>query len=382
MLIEELELYKSKIQSKIFSLSQEMGSVALIGGEIEEKCILELFTFLSILSFSESNDAQKEEFLSYIIWKYNLSEVDILPFTFPNVNYISDGFNSSLYYTKSQVDALLGTAGGEQIFPIGTPNVNVAVGGWNVGYVLSGVPVIDALTDLGIQFINPSTSLSLASPTVASVERGATITTINVNRTRSLGSATFASGVYSQPNTTDVLDDLITPNPRTFSGLNITANNTTNIVGGIPVHVLTLTTTYRRNAGDALIDTSLTDIDPIGISFVSPVYFGTMPFASTTNASAIQALSKASLVNSRVRTNLTFNPSGNRIVYAYPSRLGNLSNITFEGFSGNQLSNFVTTPSVPTIMLSFGVNAPSESYNVYVYSIDSSPTTIIASFNS
>jgi hypothetical protein len=164
--------------------------------------------------------------------------------------------------------------------------------------------------------------------------------------------------------------------------LSITANNTSNIVGGIPVHVLTLTTTYKRLPGDLAIDPSLTEVDPVSISFVSPVYFGVLPFASTTNAAAIQGLGKASLVNSRVRTNLTFNPTGNRMVYAYPSRLGPLSNITFEGFSGNQLSNFITTPSVPTVTLSFGVDAPSESYNVYVYSIDSSPTTIIASFNS
>ena len=61
MLIDEIELYKSKIQSKIFSLSQEMGSVALVGGEIENKCLLELFSFLSILSFSESTDLNKED---------------------------------------------------------------------------------------------------------------------------------------------------------------------------------------------------------------------------------------------------------------------------------------------------------------------------------
>ncbi|MEX5689766.1 hypothetical protein, partial [Pseudomonas silesiensis] len=40
-------------------------------------------------------------------------------------------------------------------FPLDTPNVNVAVGGWFAGYVLAGKEVIDTLIDLGVQFINP-----------------------------------------------------------------------------------------------------------------------------------------------------------------------------------------------------------------------------------
>lgn len=107
MLIDEIELYKSKIQSKIFSLSQEMGSVAFVGGNINERCILELFTFLILLDYSNITAQEQEELLSYLIWRYDLSEVEILPFVFPNVEYISDGFNSALYYTKSQVDELV-----------------------------------------------------------------------------------------------------------------------------------------------------------------------------------------------------------------------------------------------------------------------------------
>lgn len=376
MLIDEIELYKSKIQSKIFSLSQEMGSVAVIGGDIDNKCLLELFNILSILSFAETTDASKEEILSYVIWKYELSDVDVLPFIFPNVEYVSDGFNSALYYTKTEIDTLLSDV--DPVFPVGTPNVNVAVGGWFSGYILAGKRVINALIDLGVQYINPVTNLSLTS--ASSVERGSVITSISVNRTRSLGSATFESATYSQPNSTDVSDIAGGPIARTISGLNITANNTTNISGGIPVHVLTLTTTYRRLPGDLSIDPLLTELDSVSVGFVSPVYFGVLSLANTSSASAIQALSKASLLNSRARSGLSFSPTSlaGRIVYAYPARLFDLSNILFEGFSANQLSNF-NNPI--TVMMSFGSNAPDELYNVYVYSTDVSPTTIVASFS-
>jgi hypothetical protein len=390
MLVEEITLYKSKIQSKIFSLSQEMGSVAFVGSDINERCVLELFTFLTALDYGNITEQEQEELLSYLIWKYELSEVDVLPFTFPNVEYISDGFNSALYYTKTEVDALL--EGVDPVFPVGTPNVNVAVGGWFAGYVLAGKAVVNALIDLGIQFISPATSISIQSIAQstsgfivqttgqgANVERGIRITGITINRARTLGSATFVSGNYTQPNISPVSDDPSGIVPA----FNLSTNNlfVGNVTSGTnpPTYTINLLSRYSRTPSGP-IDPTLDDNDPLVITFVSPVYFGALPLASTTNAAAIQGLGKASLANSRARSNLSFSPTAlaGRLVYAYPTRLLGLNNIQFEGFSANQLLNF-NNPIV--VSMSFGLNAPNEDYNVYVYSTDVSPSTIVASFS-
>jgi hypothetical protein len=252
------------------------------------------------------------------------------------------------------------------------------VGGWFAGYVLAGKAVVDALIDLAVQFINPITTLSLASPSVANVERGTTISTINVTRTRSLGSATFFSGLYTQPNAADVTDIAGGSTSRTFTGLNINGNNTTNIVGGIPVHVLTLTTTYKRLPGDSVIDPSLTETKPLNISFISPIYFGVLSLANSATPASIQALGKASLANNRARSGLVFTPTPTegRLIYAYPSRFGTLTSIT-DSF-GNPLLSAFDNSVIPNFIFD---NSPNENYRVYVYNTDVSPGSVTFNFS-
>jgi hypothetical protein len=322
-----------------------------------------------------TTDAQAEKILSFIVEAYCLDEVPV-PIIIPNIPNLPLPTYGAGAKGDPGPQGPQGPAGpaGISTFPIGTPNVNVAVGGWNVGYVLSGVEVIDALIDLGVQFIPPSTTLTFTSLVQSTslavsgnnIERGAIITAITVNRVRNLGSDTFVSGLYTQPNLADVTDNAGTPNPRSFTGASITASNTA-ISGGIPVHVITLLTDYG---------TSPNETDTVSINFVSPVYFGVLPLASTTNAAAIQGLGKASLANNQFRTGLSFTPSSNRIVYAYPSRFPDLTNIT-DGNGFPALPNFITPPSIVTLTFP---NAPSETYKVYVYSTDVSPSTVVFNF--
>jgi hypothetical protein len=174
------------------------------------------------------------------------------------------------------------------------------------------------------------------------------------------------SGLYTQPNLADVNDNAGTPDARSFTGASITASNTA-ISGGIPVHTITLLTDYG---------TSPNETDNVNINFVSPVYFGVLAVADTTNPASIQGLGKASLANNQFRTGLSFTPSSNRIVYAYPSRFNNLTNIT-DGNGFPALPNFITPPSIVTLTF---LNAPNEDYKVYVYSTDVSPSTVIFNF--
>jgi hypothetical protein len=368
-----------------------------------------LIVCIECLETASTTEAQAEKILTYIVQEYCLDEVPV-PIIIPNIPYLpvptygagkdgrgiidADIIDRDLILTYDQFPFSQNV--GQVVpdvpastFPIGTPNVNVAVGGWFVGYVLAGKEVIASLIDLGVQFINPSTSISIQSITQSTsgfivsgtnVERGIRITAIAINRTRTLGSATFIDGSYTQPNIGAVPD-----NPSgAVAPFNLTPNNlfVGNITSGTnpPTYTINLLSRYSRTPTGP-IDPALNDNDQLVITFVSPVYFGVLAFANTTNAASIQALTKASLANSRARSNLSFTPTAleGRLVYAYPTRLSGLTNILFDGFSANQLVNFNTPPTV--VSMSFGINAPNEDYNVYVYSTDVSPSTIIASFS-
>jgi hypothetical protein len=315
-----------------------------------------------------TTDAQAEKILSFIVEAYCLDEVPV-PIIIPNIPNLPLPTYGAGAKGDPGPQGPQGPAGpaGITAFPIGTPNVNVAVGGWNVGYVLSGVDVVDALIDLGVQFIPPSTTLTFTSLVQSTslavsgnnIERGAIITDITVNRVRNLGSDTFVSGLYTQPNLADVNDNAGTPNARSFTGASITASNTA-ISGGIPVHVITLLTDYG---------TSPNETDTVSINFVSPVYFG-----SAANGTNPQTLSKASLVNSNARSGLTFTPSSNRPIYAYRSTLNPLTSIR-DGNNFETIANW----NISLITLSFP-NAPNEQYRVYTYNSDVSPTTLTFSF--
>lgn len=349
---------------------------------------------IEVLESASTTEAQAEKVLTYIVQQYCLDELPV-PVIIPNIPNLplptfgagKDGRGITnaqitngdliLTYDQAPFSQNVGQVVADAQFPIGTPNVNVAVGGWFAGYVLAGKEVIDALIDLGVQFINPSTTISLTSLVQSTslvvsgnnIERGAIITAININRVRNLGSDTFVSGLYTQPNVANVNDNEGAPNARSFTGISITANNTA-ISGGIPIHTLTLVTDYG---------TSPNETDTLNINFISPVYFGVLALANAGTPANIQALGKASLANNQLRTGLSFSPTtlSPRPIYAYPSRFPPLTSIT-DNF-GNQLIGAFTNSVIPNF--TFGGNAPNEDYRVYVYTSDVSPSTILFNFN-
>jgi hypothetical protein len=270
------------------------------------------------------------------------------------------------YYTKEEVDDLIdGIVIPEVAFSPTEDPTTITVGALNSGYVLANKTIIEVLKAMLQPFVNPNAAVSFVSMTLAdqvnfaksglNFEKGAQITQLVFNYNAYPNSDThLGATVVNIPNLTQINISSGT------TSTTVTCNFSTNIIS-TSNRVVTITTDWQTTANET---------DTLTMIPVSPVYFG-----SGSVGADVTTLGKANLLASKSRTNLAFNASNNRYIYAYPKSYDVLTSI-IDNNNFNVFSNF--TRSEQTINFADGT---SEVYYVYTFNSNSIPGAVTFTFN-
>ncbi len=268
--------------------------------------------------------------------------------------------NGELYIFKGinwyNISGFSGTSGLDTSY-IRTQPTKVALGGLPQGVIPNYGTIQELLDNIFYPFTIPTTSLTTSSLH----EKG-----LIVNKSMSY-SITLNNGIISSRRIllNNLLETTLVSNSGTYnSPSNLQwSNSPTPLVLYYP-HTFTLRVNFTNTAQ---INTNIL------VEFTAPTYYGALANASV-NETNIKTLTKVVRKQAN-HTNLNFNPSIQRYVYAYPTSYGNLVSIVDQ-------NNFNVTASFTKTVVSFTLaDFTSENYNIYVSNSDTTQTNFKLNFN-
>jgi hypothetical protein len=270
-----------------------------------------------------------------------------------------DVFNGDLYILKGVTWTLFnsGTSGLIDISYTRTQPTKVTVGGLPQGTIPNYLTIQDLFDDILYPFTAPTISLSSSSLH----EKGATVNkSMNYN-------ITLNDGIIStkQILLNNIVETTLSSNTGTYNSTsNLTwSNSPTPMVLYYP-HTFTFRVDFTNSSQ---LNSNIL------VEFAAPTYYGVLSIGSV-NETNIKTLTKRIRKKSN-DTNLNFNPTIQRYVYAYPSIYGDL-------FSIIDQNGFNVTASFTKSVLSFTLtDLTSENYNVYVSNSNTTQVNFKNSFN-
>lgn len=268
--------------------------------------------------------------------------------------------NGELYIFKGinwyNISGLSGTSGLDTSY-VRTQPTKAALGGLPQGSIPNYGTIQELLDDIFYPFTLPTISLSSSSLH----EKG-----VIVNKSMNY-SITLNNGIVStrQILLNNIVETTLVSNSGTY-------NSPSNIQWSTSTtpSVLYYPSTFRFRVNFTNTPQQNTDIL---VEFAAPTYYGVLTNANI-NETNIKTLTKV-IRKKANHTNLNFNPTLQRYVYAYPTIYGDLFTITDQN-SFNVTSSF--TKSVISFTLA---DLTSENYNVYVSNSDTTQTNFKLNFN-
>lgn len=277
--------------------------------------------------------------------------------TITNGSICVDTITGNLYSLKSNVWTLVGTGSGttDLTYVRSTPTT-IGIGGLTSGTTPNYTTLQEVFDAMLYPFIAPGISLSSSSLH----EKGLTINK-TMNYSVSLNSATI--------NTRDILFNnvqatVINNNSGSYSSPeSLIWSNSPSATLYYP-HTFTFRTTYTNYSQQ---NSSIT------VEFAAPTYYGSL-LASNVNETNIKTLTKT-IRKKASDSNLSFSPTLQRFIYAYPSSYGNLTTIIDQ-------NNFNVFNSFDKTVVSFTLaDSTTEFYNVYTSNADTTQTGFKMTFN-
>lgn len=280
--------------------------------------------------------------------------------TISNGSLCVDTINGDLYIYKNSTWQFLnsnGTGSLVDISYIRPTGTKVTVGGLPSGSIPNYATIQDLFDDILYPFTNPTISLSAStlhekgltinkSMTYSITPNDAIVSTrqilLNNSVVTTLGSN---SGTYNSPAN---LTWSTSPSPSTL----------------YYAHTFNLRVNYSNFTQQ---NTSIL------VEFAAPTYYGSLTLANV-NETNIKNLTKVVRKEAN-HTNLSFSPTLQRYVYAYPAIYGDLVSII-------DPNNFNITAGFTKNVMSFTLaDSTTESYNVYVSNSNTTQTAFLIDFN-
>lgn len=278
--------------------------------------------------------------------------------------HLISGQDLTNYYTKTEVDDLIdGITVPDVAFPSNETDTTITVGGLTTPYALANKTLLEVIRAMLKPFINPTANVSFTSIRLVD-EVNFAKSGLNFEKGAQVNRLVFGYNAY--PNSDVYLGAVVTN--ANLTTINISSGTTsttvtcdfiTNIISSSN-KVVTVTTDWQTTANET---------DTLTLVSVSPVYFG-----SAASGTTITTLGKASLLASKSRTNLAFNASNNRYIYAYPKTYGVLTSI-IDNNNFNVFASFTRTETAVVI------DGTSEDYYVYTFNADSIPGAVTFTFS-
>jgi hypothetical protein len=264
--------------------------------------------------------------------------------------YIFKGIN---WYNISNIS---GTSGLDTSY-IRTEPTKVPLGGLPQGIIPNYGTIQELLDDVFYPFTSPTTSLTSSSLH----EKG-----LVVNKSMNY-SITLNDGIVStrQILLNNLLETSLISNSGTYnSPSNLQWSNSPNPSLLYYAHTFTFSVNFT-NSGQ--LNSSIL------IEFAAPTYYGVLAY-SNVDETNIKTLTKV-IRKKANHSNLNFNPTSQRYIYAYPTVYGDLNSIIDQ-------NNFNVTSSFTKNVILFTLSDLStESYNVYVSNNDTTQVNFNNSFN-
>lgn len=275
----------------------------------------------------------------------------------PNGSVCVDTISGNMYSLKSSIWTLVGTGSGtsDMTYIRNTPTT-VSIGGLSSGTTPNYTTLQDVFDAMLYPFVAPSISLSSSSLH----EKGLTINK-SMNYSVVLNSAIISTRNILLNN---IQEAVINNNSGTYnSSSNLTWVNSPNISLYYP-HTFTFRTTYTNYSQQN---------SSISVEFAAPTYYGSLLF-SDVNETNIKTLTKT-IRKKANDSNLSFSPTLQRFVYAYPSSYGNLTTIIDQ-------NNFNVFNSFDKTVVQFTlIDGSTEFYNIYTSNADTTQSGFKMTFN-
>jgi hypothetical protein len=268
-----------------------------------------------------------------------------------------DTITGNLYSLKSNIWTLVGTGSGTSDMTYIRPNpTTISIGGLPSGTTPNYTTLQEVFDAMLYPFIAPSISLSSSSLH----EKGLTINK-TMNYSISLNSAIISTRNILLNN---VQEAVINNNSGSYSSpTNLNWSNSPNTTLYYP-HNFTFRTTYTNYSQQN---------STISVEFAAPTYYGSLDI-SNVDETNIKTLTKT-IRKKANDSNLSFSPTLQRFVYAYPSSYGNLTTIIDQ-------NNFNVFNSFNKTVVSFTLaDSTTEFYNVYTSNADTTQSGFKLTFN-
>lgn len=272
-----------------------------------------------------------------------------------------DTLNGDVYIYKNLswqfISASGGTGGTVDISYIRSTGTKVTVGGLPSGTIPNYPTLQDLMDDILYPFTNPIISLSASSLH----EKGLTINK-SMNYTITPNDAIVSSRQILLNNS--VITTLGSNSGTYNSSAGLTWANAPSPSVLYYAHTFTLRVNYSNFSQQ---NTNIL------VEFAAPTYYGSLTFANI-NETNIKTLTKVVRKEAN-HSNLSFSPTLQRYVYAYPAIYGDLVSII-------DPNNFNITAGFTKTVISFTLaDATSENYNVYYSNTDTTQSGFLIDFN-